>query len=178
MKAALELFVEHGFHGTSVPQVAERAKVATGTMYHYFASKEALVNAVFQRWKQAMAAEMMRDFPFEGSPRAQFRAVWERMADFAVAHPKGFAFIELHVHGAYLDATSRAIEHQSFEFGVQMVQRAQAAHALKPLSPPLLMEFAIGAFRGVFRGATIGRVPLTRETFMAAEQACWEAVRA
>jgi hypothetical protein len=59
-----------------------------------------------------------------------------------------------------------------------MVLRAQASQALKPLAPTLLMEFAIGAFRGVFRGAMSGQLPLTRETFVQAEQCGWEAVRA
>lgn len=178
MKAALELFVERGFHGTTVPAVAERARVAAGTIYHYFTSKDALVNAVFQRWKQAMIAEMMRDFPLDGSPREQFRAVWERMAGFAVAHPKPFAFVEIHQHGAYLDAQSRVLETSILDFGVQMVMRAQSVQALKPLPPTLLMEFSIGAFCGVFRAAMGGRLPLTRETFLNAEQCAWEAVRA
>ena len=178
MRAALDLFVERGFHGTSVPSVAEKARVAAGTIYHYFDGKEALVNAVYRRWKQAMAAEILRDFPFQGSPREQFRTVWGRMADFAIAHPKEFAFIELHQHGSYLDAASRAIEHQTLDFGVQMVLRAQEGHALKPLPPALLMEFAIGAFTGVFRSARDGRLPMTQETFMLAEQCGWEAVRA
>jgi AcrR family transcriptional regulator len=178
MAAALELFVERGFHGTSVPSVAERAKVAAGTIYHYFDGKEALVNAVFRRWKQEMAAEMLRGFPFDGHPREQFRSVWSKMADFAVAHPTAFAFIEIHQHGAYLDEQSRAIEHQTLDFGVEMIKRAQEAQALKPLDPKLLMEFAIGAFNGVFRGAMKGGLALTRETFMLAEQCGWEAVRA
>jgi AcrR family transcriptional regulator len=178
LAAALELFVERGFHGTSVPSVAERAKVAAGTIYHYFESKEALVNALFRYWKQAMVADMLRGFPFDGSPREQFRGVWAKMADFAIAHPKAFAFIELHQHGTYLDETSKAIEHSTVDFGVQMVIRAQQAQALKPLAPALLMEFAIGAFHGVFRGAMNGSLPLTKETFMLAEQCGWEAVRA
>jgi AcrR family transcriptional regulator len=178
MRAALDLFVERGFHGTSVPSVAERAHVAAGTIYHYFEGKEALANAIFQRWKHAMSAEILRDFPFQGSPREQFRSVWTRMADFAIAHPKEFAFIELHQHGSYLDADSRAIEHQTVDFGVQMVLRAQQSQALKAIEPTLLMEFSIGAFTGVFRAALGGRLPLTRETFLLAEQCGWEAVRA
>ena len=125
-----------------------------------------------------MSAEILRDFPFHGSPREQFRTVWARMADFAIAHPKEFAFIELHQHGSYLDAESRAIEHQTVDFGVQMVLRAQENQALKAIAPTLLMEFAIGAFTGGFRAALGGRLPLTRETFLLAEQCGWEAVRA
>src|SRR2546423_13274491 len=47
LDAALRTFAERGYHGTAVPDVAKAAKVATGTLYHYFDSKEQLVNAVF-----------------------------------------------------------------------------------------------------------------------------------
>ena len=51
LHAALELFTERTFAGAAVPLVAERAGVATGTIYRYFPSKEALLNAVYQQWK-------------------------------------------------------------------------------------------------------------------------------
>ncbi|MGC5167984.1 TetR family transcriptional regulator [Luteimicrobium sp. DT211] len=41
--AALELFLERGFAAVSVNEVAERADVATATLFNYFPSKEALV---------------------------------------------------------------------------------------------------------------------------------------
>ncbi|MCW7461137.1 helix-turn-helix domain-containing protein [Leptospira limi] len=47
LSAALELFTAKGFDGTAVPLIAERANVAAGTIYRYFASKEELVNSLF-----------------------------------------------------------------------------------------------------------------------------------
>jgi len=38
LAAALELFVERGFYGTAVPEIAERAGVGAGTIYRYFES--------------------------------------------------------------------------------------------------------------------------------------------
>jgi AcrR family transcriptional regulator len=178
LNAALDLFVERGFHGTSVPSVADKAGVAAGTIYHYFASKEALVNAVYKRWKAAISSEVLSDFPFSAPPREQFRRVWEKMTDFAVSHPKEFAFLELHHHASYLDAESVAIEHQLVGFGVEMIRRAQEVQALKKMTPELLMELANGAFIGVFRGGLEGRFPLNKETLMLAEQCVWEAIRA
>jgi AcrR family transcriptional regulator len=46
--AALELFVEKGFAGTRLDDVAARAGVSKGTLYLYFNSKEALFKAVIQ----------------------------------------------------------------------------------------------------------------------------------
>ena len=178
MKAALDLFVELGFHGTPVPLIADHARVGAGTIYRSFESKEALVNALYQRWKQAVVDTMVKDFPVDRPAREQFRTVWERMADFALAHPRELAFLELHHHGAYLDVKSLAIEKGITEFGVMMVRRAQEAQAIKKLDPMLLLELVNGAFLGVFRAGMEMRIQMTKERYMEAEQCCWEAIRA
>jgi len=178
LSAALDLFVERGFHGANVPSIAERAGIAPGTIYYYFASKEALVNTLYRRWKGAIGRRVVDGFPIDRPPREQFRIVWDRMADFALAHPRELEFLELHHHRSYLDDESRATESQVFDFGIAMVRKAQAEQALRPLDPALLMSFANGAFLGVFRQGIAKRVPLTKESFMAAEQCCWEAIRA
>jgi AcrR family transcriptional regulator len=178
LKAALELFTERGFHGTPVPLVAEKAGVGAGTIYRWFESKEALVNALYQRWKTAIATRIVDDFPFDKPPREQFRSIWERMVDFAIKHPRELSFLELHNHRTYLDKQSRDIEEQIHAFGVQMVERAQAASSVKPLSAKLLIEMINGAFLGLFRAAVEGRIKLDKATLMAAEQCCWEAIRA
>lgn len=49
LEAALELFREQGFEGTSMRDVAQRAGVATGLAYYYFESKEAIVLAFYDR---------------------------------------------------------------------------------------------------------------------------------
>ena len=177
LDAALELFVERGFHGTAVPLVAERAKVSTGTIYHYFASKEALVNALYRKWKAEIARMVFEGFPVDRPPREQFQTSWKRMAEFALAHRREFAFLELHHHSSYLDDESNAMEKQLTEFAGMMIRRAQSEQALKDMDPDLLMEFSNGAFIGVFRAGIEGRIPLTFEMFMKAEQLCWEAVR-
>jgi AcrR family transcriptional regulator len=43
---ALEMFLERGYHGLSVAQLAKETKIAKGLMYYYFESKEALLSDV------------------------------------------------------------------------------------------------------------------------------------
>jgi AcrR family transcriptional regulator len=177
LDAALQLFVERGFHGTAVPLVAERAGVSAGTIYHYFESKEALVNTLYRKWKAAIAQRVFDGFPADKPPRQQFQTVWRKMAEFALAHRREFAFLELHYHHSYLDKESLAMEAQLTDFAGVMIRKAQADEALKKLDPELLMAVSNGAFIGVFRAAMEKRIELTMEAFMAAEQCCWEAVR-
>lgn len=47
LDAAVDLFAEQGYDGTSIAQVITRAGVAKGGFYHHFASKEALLYEVY-----------------------------------------------------------------------------------------------------------------------------------
>lgn len=42
LEAALELFVLKGYSGTKISDIAEKAGMSTGLMFHYFESKEQL----------------------------------------------------------------------------------------------------------------------------------------
>ena len=44
--AAVELFMEHGYHATSMRQIAERAELALGGIYNHFKSKEEIFEAI------------------------------------------------------------------------------------------------------------------------------------
>ena len=48
LKAAVEVFAERGYHGCRISDVADRAGVAYGLVYHYFGNKEALLDHIFQ----------------------------------------------------------------------------------------------------------------------------------
>lgn len=49
MEAALKLFTERGFHGTTTTQISKEAGVATGTLFNYFPTKEDLIIACILR---------------------------------------------------------------------------------------------------------------------------------
>ncbi len=96
LEAALVLFAERGFHGTPVPLVAKQAGVGAGTIYRYFESKEALVNALYQRCKGQMGERILAEFQPDASPREQLRLYWTRMCAFVREHPQAFKFMTEH----------------------------------------------------------------------------------
>src|SRR5262245_22704102 len=59
LDAALGTFAARGYHGTSVPEVAEAAGVGVGTLYRYFADKNALVNEVYRDAKQTLKSALL-----------------------------------------------------------------------------------------------------------------------
>jgi AcrR family transcriptional regulator len=74
--AALELFVEKGFAGTRLDDVAARAGVSKGTLYLYFDSKEALFKAVIEEGiVPALAAAEQQMASFSGSAAVMLRSL-------------------------------------------------------------------------------------------------------
>ena len=57
LDAAEELFMQHGFEGTSMRQLTTRAAVNLAAVNYHFGSKDALIEAVFRRRLDPMNAE-------------------------------------------------------------------------------------------------------------------------
>jgi AcrR family transcriptional regulator len=56
---ALELMAEHGYHGASLRDLAKRLGISQPSLYHYFASKDELVEQIIEAYSGRM---------FEGTP--------------------------------------------------------------------------------------------------------------
>jgi AcrR family transcriptional regulator len=61
LDAALEEFAAHGIAGARVDRIAEAARSNKAQIYHYFGSKDALFEAVFDR----IVKETLRDTPID-----------------------------------------------------------------------------------------------------------------
>jgi AcrR family transcriptional regulator len=57
LDAAIRVFARQGFHATRVSDIADEAGVAYGLVYHYFRSKDEVLNELFvERWSLLLAA--------------------------------------------------------------------------------------------------------------------------
>jgi AcrR family transcriptional regulator len=56
LDAAIRVFADHGYHGSRVADIARDAGVAHGLLYHYFASKDEILQTIFvENWGALIA---------------------------------------------------------------------------------------------------------------------------
>jgi TetR/AcrR family transcriptional regulator, fatty acid metabolism regulator protein len=81
LDAAIRVFARQGFHSTRVSDIADEAGVAYGLVYHYFKSKDEVLNEVFsERWLLLLAA--IEDTDGSGAtPREKLGAVASFIVD-------------------------------------------------------------------------------------------------
>jgi AcrR family transcriptional regulator len=81
MDAALRLFREHGYDGTTVEKIAETADVAKSTYFNYFGTKEAILPALAERRMQQVADVLSRERDAPASPVARIKLALRLVAE-------------------------------------------------------------------------------------------------
>ena len=84
LDVALELCRSHGFESMNVEQVTRTAGVAKGTFYHYFASKDALLEQLVQRFGDALF-DHLSAAGTEGTGAERLLAIMDAAAGYKLA---------------------------------------------------------------------------------------------
>lgn len=79
MDAAAALFARHGYHGTSIRDIAKAVGVTPGAIYAHFSSKQALLVAVYRKGVTSIAAAIEQAPAAHGDP-------WRRLEAVCAAH--------------------------------------------------------------------------------------------
>jgi AcrR family transcriptional regulator len=81
LDAAVRVFANQGFHACRVSDIADEAGVAYGLVYHYFASKDEVLDTLFlERWDVML--QMIRQVDAEQRPaREKLHAIASFIVD-------------------------------------------------------------------------------------------------
>ncbi|HEX3842359.1 MAG TPA: TetR/AcrR family transcriptional regulator [Acidimicrobiales bacterium] len=81
LAAGADLFADHGIDGVSVDAVAEAAGRTSGAVYAHFGSKQGLLLAVLDAWKESVLTVLFAEVAITDSPLGQLAAVWDNIGD-------------------------------------------------------------------------------------------------
>jgi AcrR family transcriptional regulator len=148
LDAAVRVFAGQGFHTCRVSDIADEARVAYGLVYHYFSSKDEILNTLFlERWDVMLDAIAEADVQ-QRSPREKLYAIAAFIVDSYRHDPELMKVIIVEVTRAAntFGRTHLAKIREAYEGIAEIVRRGQADGAFRPeIDPP----FAALAFYGL-----------------------------
>jgi AcrR family transcriptional regulator len=86
--AAARLFAANGVAGTTVRMIGDEVGVLSGSLYHHFAAKEAIVDAILAPYFAELLERYDRVVAAEASPRARLVALARESFRSIAAHPE------------------------------------------------------------------------------------------
>ncbi|HET7047714.1 MAG TPA: TetR/AcrR family transcriptional regulator [Solirubrobacteraceae bacterium] len=180
LEAAVRVFARQGFHTCRVSDIADEAGVAYGLVYHYFSSKEEILDTLFlERWDVMLEAISEVDASSR-SPREKLQAIAGFIVDSYRHDPELMKVIIVEVTRAAntFGRTHLAKIREAYGQIAGIVARAQAAGVFREQISP---EFAALAFYGlieqvltgwIFDSDSVGEDELERAKGLIVETIC------
>jgi AcrR family transcriptional regulator len=173
LDAAIRVFARQGFHSTRVSDIADEAGVAYGLVYHYFSSKDEVLNELFtERWSLMLAAIDEADRG-NASPREKLAAVASFIIDSYRHDPELMKVIIVEVTRA---ANSFGRTHmqeirKAYESIAKIVADGQQAAAFRADIDPFFASMSFyGVIEQLLSGWIFELIPASDADFDRAEE--------
>ncbi len=155
LDAAVRVFARRGFNGCRVSDIADEAGVAYGLVYHYFRSKDEVLDTLFlERWNVML--DVIRDLDgTDLTPRDKLAAITGFIVDSYRHDPELMKVIIVEVTRAAnsFGQTHFAKIREAYELIADVVAEAQARGDFKDTVTP---QFAALAFYGAIEQVLTG----------------------
>jgi AcrR family transcriptional regulator len=144
LDASLKLFVERGFHGTSTAEIAKTAGVATGTLFHYFKTKEELINSLYFHSKQNMLNEVNGSYDNKKTFKENIKDLWLKFSYFGINNPYMFQFILIFHSSPYISSlTKNEIENRFIEL-LEVYKKGIEKQQIKAIDNEMVVDYFWG----------------------------------
>jgi TetR/AcrR family transcriptional regulator, fatty acid metabolism regulator protein len=173
LDAAVRVFARQGFHTCRVSDIADEAGVAYGLVYHYFASKDEVLDTLFlERWNVML--ELIREVDAEPLPvRDKLTAIASFIVDSYHHDPDLMKVIIVEVTRAANSFGDTHIDkiREAYDVIGGMIAKAQAEGVFKSEIEPRFAAMAFyGAIEQLLTGWIFDLLPQGEEQF---ERAKW-----
>jgi TetR/AcrR family transcriptional regulator, transcriptional repressor for nem operon len=171
VEAASLVFLQRGFHASSVNDLVEAAGVPKGSFYNHFDSKDALALEVVRRYAESYDMGLLGRG--EASPLARARAHFQSVADRTIERGVGLGCLlgtfstELATHSSEISAyVSGAFKHWGAAVA-ECLRDAQKAGELSPhVDTAALGDSLVDAYEGAVARAKVSQSRAPLDSFM------------
>jgi TetR/AcrR family fatty acid metabolism transcriptional regulator len=164
LDAAVRVFARKGFHASRVGDIAEEAGVAHGLLYHYFRSKEEVLETIFREVWELLAVDTNRIEHANVPLREQLRRFARIYLGSWLMTPDLIAVLVREI------ARSPAVGNRIDEVGVifqslqRMIASAQERGEVRADCDPRLAAWVVyGALEEILTGWVLGQLPAEEE---------------
>ena len=176
LQATLELITENGFHGAPMAQVSQRANVAAGTIYHYFKSKEELIDELYASLKEKMGIALLQENNESGGVKERFFKFWLNLFEHFANNPKEFNFLEQYGNSPMVSKTLRDENFKHYKPVIEFLADGIKKGVLREMPIELMTAIVYGSVVSCVKLHLAG-MQMEGKTLKIGMQSCWDSVK-
>ena len=177
-QATLRLVKENGLAGITMSEIAREAKIATGTLYIYFDSKEVLINDLFTLCRKSSA-----DIYFKGYDPSQpfvqgLKTIWYNLLEFRMEHFKESVFMDQCYHSPYITETTKELTKKLIQPLYKLIERGKEEKKLKNLDAFMLLVFMVSGINEFVKHSVYSERKITKSSKEELFHLMWDGIKA
>jgi TetR/AcrR family fatty acid metabolism transcriptional regulator len=164
--AALKVFRERGYANARMADIARRAGVSYGLVYHYFGSKEVLFEMIVESWWRALYAMMEKEIASGDNIRDKLVNIIEFFLNTYGQKPNLMSIFVSEVCRSSVYHTEEGLSRflKFFKLCEQiMAQGQKSGFLIKDVPPHHLTYIFYGAIETFISVMVLGKEPLTKK---------------
>jgi TetR/AcrR family transcriptional regulator, repressor of fatR-cypB operon len=198
LQAALELVAENGLQHTPMSLISKRSGASAGIIYHYFESKEDLLESLYWRIKKDKARALVASDDPRQPLAKRFQTLWLSIFRYCLSHPQEMAFLEQYAsvprvkqHGALLHGEAKTLDDLIEKLRTQdafkdlpleektlfsLIVDLRAQDLVKDLPLEVIGEFTEGMALRLASQVNADQMSLDEAMLNEIAKACWDAI--
>lgn len=175
---ALILFNKHGFDKTPTSMIAKEAGIATGTLFHYFSTKDELINGLYLKCKDSMLSNALKGTDNAKNYKDQMKITSKNLLRWSVECHEEFLFFHQFSNSALILDTTKKQGREKFNIIYDFITEGIEADMIKDIDPELIVNCITGMLSSISLYLMSKPELLKDDSFM--EQAfilMWDAIK-
>lgn len=177
LNAALQMISKNGFHGTAMSKLAKNAGVSVGIIYHYFSSKDELIDELYREINRDLANSLLKIHDESQSLKDQFLKLWRSLVMFYLKNPLIVAFIQQYKNSPYFGPDIDAETDGYFGFLFKTGERAVQEKIIKELPRQVFYSLCLDFAGTLSQKHVKGMLELSDEMIDSIIDVTWDAIK-
>jgi AcrR family transcriptional regulator len=149
LNAALILFAELGFYGTTTSLISKKAGVAAGTLFFHFKTKEDLIDTLYCRIKSELAQAMSQSIDKRKNTTDNLHVTSRNAIIWGIANPEKLKFMELFAHSPFVSTSAYEEGVSQFSFFEELIKDGIEKGDICDVTPPIILGILASTLLGL-----------------------------
>lgn len=147
---AIKLFVDSGFHGTATSKIAQESRVANGTLFNYFATKEILIISIYNSIVKKMDDFIIESLESNSVSKESFRSLFVASLKWNLENAIEFKYLQQFNNSPYSKSAITNVSKQDEHPLYVLIQNAIDLVLIKPLPAAFVFSLFTAQINGLY----------------------------
>jgi AcrR family transcriptional regulator len=169
--AAIQLFVELGFHGTTTNKIAQESGVANGTLFNYFKTKDELIVTLYNAILQEMDDFIIEKMDSNSISKESFQTLFYALFFWSLDNRIRYQYLLQFNHSPYFKEVGPRIVNQEDHPLFILIQNGIDLVLLKPMPASFIFSLFNAQINGLYNYiisndlTKVGQLEIVRDSF-------------